>query len=165
MIIFRDAVIEDLYKVKQIAEATWPDTFGTMLPAAQIDYMLSLIYNDESLRDQVKQGHQFMLAEQDGKAIGFCSYETNYGSGEYFMIHKLYLLPSVQGSGIGSMFLKRLMDIARQNNNTTLRLKVFYLNLKAISFYVKHGFRKAGTEITQFQNSYTILDFVLIKKL
>lgn len=165
MINFRNAAIEELYKVKGIANATWPDTFGTMLPSAQIDYMLNLIYNDESLRDQVKQGHQFMLAEQDGNAVGFCSYETNYGSDKYFMIHKLYLLPSVQGSGIGSRFLNRLVDIARMNNNTILRLKVFYLNLKAIKFYVKHGFRKAGTEVTQLNNKYAILDFVLVKEL
>lgn len=165
MIIFRNAAIDELYKVRQIAFATWPDTFGTMLPAGQINYMLNLIYNDESLCNQVTLGHQFMLAEQDSNAIGFCSYETNYGSDKYLMIHKLYLLPSVQGSGIGSRFLNSLVDIAMLNNNTTLRLKVFYLNLKAIGFYVKHGFKKAGTEITHFKNNYTIVDFVLIKEL
>lgn len=163
MINFRNAGIEELYKVREIAYATWPDTFGTMLPAAQIDYMLNLIYNDESLRQQANQGQNFILAEQDGNAIGFCSYELNYESSGYLMIHKLYLLPSVQRSGIGSKFLTRLVDIAKLNKNTGLRLKVFYLNLKAISFYVGHGFRKEGTEITQFSHSYTVLDFVLIK--
>lgn len=165
MINFRHAAIEELYKVRQIAFATWPDTFGTMLPAAQIDYMLNLIYNDDSLCQQAKQGHQFILAEKDGKAVGFCSYEINYETCGYFMIHKLYLLPSLQGLGIGTQFLNRLTEIAKQSNKLVLRLKVYYLNIKAIRFYVKHGFRKAGTEITQFINNYPILDFVLIKDL
>lgn len=165
MINFRNAEIEELYKVRQIAYATWPDTFGTMLPAAQIDYMLNLIYNDESLSQQANQGHQFILAEQDGNAVGFCSYEINFESGTQFMIHKLYLLPSVQGLGIGTQLLNHLTEIARLNKNSMLRLKVFHLNLKAIKFYVKQGFRKAGTEVTQFKNNYAILDFVLVKEL
>jgi diamine N-acetyltransferase len=163
MISFMNADMEDLYKVREIAYITWPDTFGTMLPTAQIDYMLNLIYNDESLSQQVKQGHQFILAEQNDNFVGFCSYEINYESSTQFMIHKLYLLPSVQGWGIGTQFLNHLTEIAILNKNTMLRLKVFYLNLKALRFYVKHGFRKAGTEVTQFKNNYAILDFVLIK--
>lgn len=165
MIEFRNAVIEDLYKIRQIAYTTWPDTFGTMLPAGLLDFMLNLIYSDESLNQQVKQGHQFILSEQNGNAVGFCSYEINYDSNSQLMIHKLYLLPSVQGLGIGTQLLNHLTEIARLNKNTMLRLKVFYLNLKAIKFYVKYGFRKAGTEVTQFNNKYAILDFVLVKEL
>lgn len=164
MIDFRKAEGKDLCKVRHIAFATWPDTFGSMLPAVQIDYMLNLIYHEESLRQQAKQEHQFILAEKDGVAIGFSSYEINYKASLQFMIHKLYLLPSVQGLGIGTQLLNHLTEIARLNKNTMLRLKVFHLNLKAIKFYVKHGFRKAGTEVTQFKNNYAILDFVLVKE-
>lgn len=162
---FRNADIEDLYKVKQIAEATWPPTFGSMLPAEQLNYMLELIYNIESLRQQMEQGHRFILAEKNGDAVGFCSYEINYKASRRLMIHKVYLLPYVQGLGIGTKLLDRMTDIARLNNDTALRLKVFHLNLNAIHFYLKYGFSKSGTETTQFGNYEPILDYVMIKEL
>lgn len=162
---FRDAEQKDWYKIKQIAYATWPDTFGAMLPAIQIKTMLAVIYKKESLMRQVKEGHKFLLAEQAGEAVGFCSYEPNYKAMQHLMIHKLYLLPTVQGLGIGTKILNWISGTARLHHDVALRLKVFYLNQKAINFYIKYGFKKTNTEITKFDNNYNIIDYVLIKKL
>lgn len=165
MIYFRSAGVEELYKIRQIAYQTWPDTFGAVLSEEQIGYMLNLIYSDESIMQQVNQGHEFILAEQDGDAVGFCSYEINYKASKYFMIHKLYILPSVQGLGIGTGFLNRLNEMARRHHDAALRLKVFHLNVRAINFYIKYGFRKMGAEISQFGNYNPVVDYVMIKAL
>lgn len=163
MIEFRKAETTELYKVRRVAYATWPDTFVTMIPAEQLNYMLDQIYDEEALRQQVELGHIFMLAVWGGETVGFASYQLNYEAKPRLMIHKLYLLPGVQDLGIGARFIQLLTDIARMNNNTALRLKVFYLNLKAIGFYRKQGFSIAGTETTRFGKYDPVIDYVMVK--
>jgi ribosomal protein S18 acetylase RimI-like enzyme len=48
------------------------------------------------------------------------------------MIHKLYILPVTQSLGIGTKFISLLSEIAIQNKNNQLRLKVYFKNTKAI---------------------------------
>ena len=66
MIEFKKAGIEDLKNIQQVAYATWPVAFGKVLPKEQIDYMLELIYNEESLKKQItEKGHIFILVENE----------------------------------------------------------------------------------------------------
>lgn len=163
---FKKAGINDLYTIKEIAYATWPVTFGRIIPIRQIVYMLNKIYNDNSLKEQIlEKGHNFIMAKKDNKPVGFTSYELNYNSEPQLMIHKLYLLPGSQGSGIGTQFLNLLAQIAQQNNHKRLRLKVYYQNDIAIRFYEKYGFIIAGRETTDTGNNYIILDNVMVKDL
>ena len=166
MIEFRQIGIDELYKIRKIACETWPNTFGQVMPKEQIIYMLELIYNEESLKKQMlEKRHNFILVERDTEALGFTSYEINYNSGHQLMIHKIYLVPSTQGLGIGTKLLNLLSDIAINNKNDQLRLKVFFQNSKAIGFYEKYGFKNVGTETTDIGNNYIILDNVMVKQL
>ena len=163
MVEFKKIEINDWDKIQKIAFETWPNTFGQVIPKEQIDYMLQVIYNEESLKKQMLvKGHIFILAEKDNQSLGFTSIKINYNSEPHLMIHKLYILPASQGSGLGTKFLNLLTEIAQQNNNNQLRLKVYFENTKAIGFYEKYGFKKIGTEMTDIGNNYSILDNVMV---
>ena len=166
MVEFKKIEITDWAKIQKIAYETWPNSFGQVIPEEQINYMLQLIYNEESLKEQIlEKGHNFILAEKDNQSLGFTSYEINYNSEPQLMIHKLYILPEAQGLGIGSKFINLLSEIAKLNHYKQLRLKVYFENTKAIGFYEKYGFKKNGTETTDIGNNYTILDNIMVKKL
>jgi ribosomal protein S18 acetylase RimI-like enzyme len=166
MLEFKKARINDLLKIQRIAYETWPITFGQVITNEQINYMLELIYNEASLKRQmIEKEHNFILAEKGNQSLGFASYEINYNSEPQLMIHKLYILPFTQGLGIGTKFLNLLSDIALQNNNKQLRLKVYFKNTKAIGFYEKYGFQKIGTETTNLGNNYNVLDNIMVKEL
>lgn len=166
MVEFREIEINDWFKIQKIAYETWPNTFGQVIPKEQINYMLQLIYSEQSLKNQIlEKGYNFLLAEKDNQSLGFSSYEVNYNSEPQLMIHKLYILPSKQGLGVGTKFLNLLSEIAQQNNNMQLRLKVYFENTKAIGFYEKYGFKKIGTETTDIGNNYNILDDIMVKEL
>jgi ribosomal protein S18 acetylase RimI-like enzyme len=166
MLEFKKAGINDLLKIQRIAYETWPLAFGQVITNEQINYMLELIYNEASLKRQmIEKGHNFILAEKGNQSLGFASYEINYNSEPQLMIHKLYILPLTQGLGIGTKFLNLLSDIALQNNNKQLRLKVYFKNTKAIGFYEKYGFQKIGTETTNLGNNYNVLDNIMVKEL
>lgn len=166
MISFRKANIGDIGIIQEIAYETWPDTFGQLMPAELIDYMLALVYNDESLKIQMtEKKHQFVLVLKDDQPVGYTSYEVNYYGQPQLMVHKAYLLPSTQGAGIGTALFDMLSSTAVAHNNKKLRLKVFFKNLKAIRFYEKYGFEKTGTEEVSIGNNYIILDNVMEKQL
>ena len=79
MVEFKKIEISDWVKIQKMAYETWPNTFGQVLPKAQINYMLQLIYNEESLKKQIlENGHNFILAEKENQSFGFTSYEINY---------------------------------------------------------------------------------------
>lgn len=165
MIGLREIKTTDLIKIQEIARTTWPNAYGHLIPMEQLNYMLDLIYNEPALKNQwVENGHHFLLAERDGQSLGFCSYELNYNRQPELMIHKLYLLPIAQGLGIGTRFIQYLMDTARMNNQSILRLNVYYENIKAIRFYEKNGFIKTGTESKDIGHNYIILDHVMEKR-
>lgn len=165
MVELRTATPEDWKVIQKIAYNTWPHTFGTVMPKEQIDYMLALIYNQESIQNQmINRNHQFVLALKDNQPVGFTSYECNYSNTSQLMVHKIYLQPECQGSGIGRKILDHLTEVAKHNNNKILRLKVFHKNDKAIGFYEKCGFSFAGTETTDIGNGYLILDNVMTKE-
>ncbi len=166
MVAFRIAKINELGEIEKIARATWPDTFGDIMAKAQIDYMLDLIYNEASLRTQIlNKKHTFILALKEKEPIGYTSYELNYKQEPQLMIHKLYLLPSAQGLGIGKRMIEFLSGIALENNNRKIRLHVYFDNAAAIGFYEKHGFIKVGIEKTDIGKGYIILDDVMEKTL
>ena len=141
-------------------------TFGHLLRAQQITYMLDLIYNADALGKQMtEKGHRFIVVQKDKKPVGFSSYEIDHAGLPQLMIHKIYLLPITQGMGIGTLLLNLLADTAQQYHNKRLRLKVYFENKKAIDFYKKYGFKKIKTEITNIGNNYSITDDIMIKEL
>lgn len=70
------------------------------------------------------------------------------------MIHKLYILPSFQGKGIGKVFLDYLTVLARQTAHDTLMLKIFVKNQNAIRFYQHLGFHSIGEEVSELGKGY-----------
>jgi diamine N-acetyltransferase len=158
--------VEGILEIQNIARKTWPNTFGEVMSREQIEYMLDLMYSEDSLLTQMqKKNHVFLLAVVNNEALGFLSYEVDYNSKSQTMVHKIYVLPTAQGLGIGKSLINYVATIAKENGNNQIRLKVFSKNEKAIMFYERFGFYKEGSEISDIGNNYRVLDFVMLKDL
>lgn len=156
---------KDLPLIQQLANETWPDTFGTILSKAQILYMIEQMYSLESLTEQVQtKGHVFLLAKQEENYFGYASYELNYKQQAKTKIHKLYLLPAAQGKGIGKRLVEEIATIAKDGDNRALSLNVNKYN-PAIQFYQKIGFTKVAEENIPIGRGYWMEDFVMEKPL
>ena len=163
---------EDYPIIERIARATWPDTFAGILTSLQIDYMLDRMYRPEALSEQVRQGHVFHLllaaepSDEDAysgqasiryRSVGYVSHQIDYLPGTT-KIHKLYLLPEVQGRGYGKVLIKHVVRTARQAGQQRLRLDVNYQN-KAVAFYEYLGFIKIDRYDTDIGNGYLMEDW------
>ena len=155
---------EDLKLVQSIAHRTWPDTFGNILSPAQIDYMLNLLYNLPQLEKQLEDGHILLLAFEDGVELGFTGIQLNLKPGQT-KIHKIYILPTAQGKGIGKKLIQAIKKIALENEQKSMLLNVNKYNTGAIEFYEYLGFVNIKEEVIDIGNGYVMDDYVFELKL
>ena len=149
-----------LFIIKELAYTIWPVAYGEILSQEQLDYMLDLIYTIESLEKQVDNNHVFLLVEDDNQFIGFASYELNFGNSNKTKIQKLYVLPEIQGKGIGKNLINYIKQIAIDNKNSGLILNVNRFN-KAKEFYLKYGFEITEEIKIDIGNNYIMDDYIM----
>jgi ribosomal protein S18 acetylase RimI-like enzyme len=156
---------KELPKVQSIAHHTWPSTFANILSQEQIEYMLNWMYSLEMLESQLDKGHTFLLAEEEGKELGFAGFELNYSEGLKAKLHKIYLLPEAQGKGAGKALILEVAERAKKAGQKSLLLNVNKYNQKAIEFYNRIGFQEIYKEVIDIGNGYVMDDVVMELKL
>lgn len=132
------ALREDLQRIRSLAERIWPMTYQSILSEAQIRYMMELMYGSEALDRQFQEGHQFYLLSWQKQDAGFASLSC-LGPEGLWKLHKIYLDSSLQGRGLGRVFLEDLLCRVRGQGGRQLELNV-NRNNPALSFYRKLGF-------------------------
>lgn len=75
-----------------------------------------------------------LIAEEEGTALGFLGMEDGFVMG-------LFVDPERTGEGIGTLLLKEAKEMT-----SSLKLKAFLKNSRAISFYLREGFEQLGIE-------------------
>ncbi len=85
---------------------------------------------------------EVLLAEEQGKAVGFALFFHNYSTflgqkGLY--LEDLFVLPETRGKGYGKQLLAKLAEIAVQRNCGRLEWSVLDWNTPAIDFYKSIG--------------------------
>ena len=154
------ATKEQLAIVKELAYKIWPNAYETILSKAQLNYMLEMIYSIDSLEKQFDNGHIFLLIEDDQNFIGFASYELNCNNSNKTKLQKLYVLPEIQGKGIGKQVIDYIKEKVVLSNNLALFLNVNKFN-KAKDFYQKYGFQIIKEEVIDIGNDYIMDDYVM----
>ncbi|ADB37376.1 GNAT family N-acetyltransferase [Spirosoma linguale] len=165
MITITPATEHDLPIIRAIAYQTWPSTFGEILSAEQIEYMLGMMYSMDALKTQVNEkNHVFLLAQESDSQtyLGFTSYEFDYKGQSKSKIHKIYLLPASQGKGVGKLLINKVAELASAHGNDTLSLNVNKYN-KAVQFYERMGFVVVNSEQIDIGNGFLMDDYVMEK--
>ena len=152
--------IEQLPIVIDLTKKIWPVAYGEILSKAQLDYMIDKFYNETALRELMQKGHVFYLAQDENeKFVGFVSYEINSEPNKT-KIHKIYVLPETQGTGLGREFFELVKEKAIENNQKAIFLNVNKYN-NAIHFYMKQGFTKVKDEVIDIGYGYVMDDYVM----
>lgn len=152
-----------LFKIKQIAEKVWPDTFSAILSSEQIKYMMDMMYSLTALQKQSDQGCKFILVYENGTEAGFVSYQLNHPEPQVVKIHKIYFLQEFQGKGLGKLLLTKVAQIALKKQCHTITLNVNRFNTNAIKAYEKIGFSVTKTEDINIGNGFLMEDYKMDK--
>lgn len=159
MTTIRDAVIQDIPLIRELAFAIWPQTYGAILSKGQLDYMMDLIYSPAALKRQMEEGDRFLVLEMNGIPEGFASFGAIEPAAT-FKLHKLYIRPDRQKSGFGKMLLEQVIAMVGALEGAALQLNVNRFN-KARQFYERMGFRVLREEDIDIGQGYFMNDYIM----
>lgn len=103
-----------------------------------------VITNAEELRENVfekKQAH-VLIAEEDGKPVGFALYFYNFSTfvgKQGLYLEDLFVEPHCRGKGYGKALLVELATIAKESNCGRMEWSVLDWNTPSIAFYQALG--------------------------
>ena len=151
--------------ISELAGVIWRACYPGIITMEQIDYMLARMYALDVLRDEIRsQGIRYDRLLLDGKLVGFASYGPTSEPG-VMKLHKLYLLPEMQGRGLGSRLLQQVEGEVRTGGARRLILSVNKRNTKAITAYKRNGFVIVESVVTDIGNGFVMDDYIMAKEL
>ncbi len=159
--IIRKATEQDIIVISELAEKIWWPAYRSIISDEQISFMLKDMYSEDSLKKQLLSGVEFILAEKENVAVAFAGFSLN--EPEVYKLHKLYVLPSEQGSGTGKKLIAYISDLARDQGGKILELNVNRGN-PASEFYKKVGFEIYRTVDISYHH-FVLNDYIMRKDL
>ncbi|WP_136668212.1 GNAT family N-acetyltransferase [Flavobacterium sp. H122] len=137
----RQANIEDMPSVLEIVN------YEILNTTAIWDYDVRTLAQQEAiLKEKTEKNFPFLVAEKEGKIIGFGTYGPfRHKIGYRFTVeHSVYVHKDHHGNGAGSILLKELIEIAKTQNLHTMIGVIDSENLGSIAFHKKLGFKEVG---------------------
>ena len=160
VIYLKKAKEKDLNIIRELAYQIWPSTYHAYLSQEQIDYMLDKMYNQTILIQQLKNGHVFIIAQETKRDIGFAEFSVLNPKEQIYKLHKLYVLPQLQGKGAGTLLVNEAVNLVKKKGATAIQLNV-NRNNKAKDFYEKLGFKIKEIIDLDVGNGFFMNDYVM----
>ena len=105
-------------------------------------------WSEQAILDSYSEGVLFILAEEEGRVIGYAGLQTVL---DERYITNIAVSRDFRGRGIGSSLVEQLKEKARQKSLAFISLEVRHSNAAAVALYEKQGFKTVGKR----KNFYT----------
>lgn len=153
----------ELPVIAELAGVIWRACYPGIITREQIDYMLAQMYALDIMRNEIRsQGIHYYLLRVNGNPAGFASCGPASEPG-VMKLHKLYVLPQLQGCGLGSRLLQHCAEEARAAGAHRLILSVNKRNTRAITAYERNGFAIAECVVTDIGGGFVMDDYIMAK--
>jgi diamine N-acetyltransferase len=162
MLSIRKANEADIELIRELCFKVWPQTYSHIISAGQIEYMLHLMYSPNALQKQMTEGAIFIILYDEEMPVGFASYQQL--ASQLFKLHKLYVLPQMQGKGAGAFIIQFIENEIASTVEVVLQLQVNKYN-RAKNFYEKLGFAVAEEIVFDIGNGYVMDDYIMQKNI
>jgi len=160
--------LSELLTVQSLAHKIWFEHYPGIISHRQVSYMLEQGYSTNRLLQDVDENICYHLLYIAGEPAGFSAYSTavaTEGQPGAAHLHKLYLLTSFHGKGIGSTLLRQAENQCRMLHQSTLALNVNKHNTGAIKAYRRNGFIIRRSTYTDIGEGFYMDDFHMSKTL
>jgi GNAT superfamily N-acetyltransferase len=164
----RKAQRHELNILEKLARAIWPSTYSDIISTAQIEFMLSWMYAEQTLQSQFDQGHEFYILSVQNSDLGFLALEwissATDRTQQTLKINKLYILGQQQNKGFGKALIQKAIQRASETKVLEIILQVNKAN-KAKDFYAHLGFQIKEEAIFDIGNGFVMDDYIMSFKL
>jgi ribosomal protein S18 acetylase RimI-like enzyme len=140
-LIVRRMTPDDVQAVREVARETWNDAYRDIIPELERAVSVERAYTRKVLERRMAGG-AFLVAEWRDEVVGFADLSSRSDEPREVELAALYVLPSMQGRGVGSRLLDegiRMFPAAR-----SVVLRVLRENAAARRFYEARGFTPVG---------------------
>lgn len=143
MFFVRTASERDLEKVRALLVETWHATYDTFYGVEKVNELTGRWHSLPALKARLERKDAEFLVADDGRSIGGMGYASMSDTlKKTVMLHQLYVLPKLQGQGIGRDIFAELETCFPDAER--MRVEVEPQNLHALAFYRAHGFNEVG---------------------
>lgn len=133
--VVRPATAEDVDGIVAVGHETWRATYTELAGAEYVRRGLARWWSPKGIAQTVTEGGA-LVAVEGTRVVGVATYSRD---GDVVDVWKLYVLPSVQGGGVGRALLRAVVD-GPAADATAVRLAHLAGNAPARAFYERQGF-------------------------
>ena len=141
----RDAGVDDVPAIQRVARTTWDHTYQWSIPEGVRAEFVNQAYSNYALRRRM-ESNVLLVAAEGEEVFGFADFGSL--SETEAELAAIYVLPEMQGRGIGARLLEA--GTGRFPPRTRFVLRVERDNIQAQRFYEAHGFRRTEEHAEDF---------------
>ncbi len=161
MIMIKKAKLSDIKIICEMADVIWKQTYLSILPSGQTEYMLKKFQSEQAIKDDINDnGYEYYLIQTDGADCGYLATKVE---GDVLYMAKLYLMRFARGKGLGRQALDYVTQLAKEKKCNFVRLTVNNRNERAKAVYKKCGFEVYAREKTDIGGGYFMDDYYMKK--
>lgn len=138
----RTASERDVPAIRALLVETWHDTYDAIYGAAKVTEITNEWHSIRSLTARLTVPRSEYLVADDGKALAGMAFAAADETGETVTLRQLYVLPSMQGRGVGGLLLDEVEESFPEAKRLVLEVEA--ANEKALRFYLSRGFVDTG---------------------
>ena len=148
---------QEFASLRDFMSPLWHETYGSFLPAAQIEFLLDKYFSLDGLQFYLSEGYEYRnILDDNGDRAGVVVYVDR--EKDTYM-DKLYLLPFARGKGIPAFVFDYLCSFGKD-----VRLSANQKNARALKCYQKNGFEIEQKIDVQLGHNMVNCDYILCKK-
>ncbi|MDZ5697662.1 GNAT family N-acetyltransferase [Chelativorans sp. M5D2P16] len=140
----RTTMRADLEAVRALLVETWHDSYDALMGRDRVSEIVDSWHSIPALAARLERPRSEFIVADDGACIAGVAYAEASACGKTVALRQLYVLPGLQGRGIGSRLLNEIVECYPEARR--MRLEVAEGNVRAIAFYRARGFEEAGRE-------------------
>ena len=137
--------------ISAIGKQSFRDAFAHLFNnKKELQEYLDQTYHPDKIQKSIrKENNVFFLAFMENVPVGFAKVKKHSLNDQIeavvqMELQKIYVLSYYHGSGAGAALMQAVLGLAKQLQPDLLWLDTHISNAKAIRFYEKNGFQKAG---------------------
>lgn len=144
----RTALVSDAAAIAVVHVASWQAAYRGIVPDERLDALdpakLAVVWETRL----AEAGASTLVAEAEGRVVGFCCVTGSEAAPEIGEIAALYLHPDVWGMGLGGALCRKALALMAACDRHDAVLWALTGNARAERFYAAAGFRPDGTTDT-----------------
>lgn len=144
MFFARTVAKSDLKAISALLAQTWHATYDMIYGPDAVSRITNEWHSVSALAQRIDKPQSEFLVADDGERIGGVAFAETADGGKTIMLQQLYVLPDLQGQGIGTGLLDEVEGCFPDADR--IRVEVESLNAQAVSYYTAQGFAQTQSQ-------------------